>query len=261
MKKLLLILSLMFSICANAQIDTLNYIVGYAVTLTSLAGYNSFTQTEEGIKEIYRGIEDNIPKPELGNDSTYIVNYAMGSMQGVFFTDGLEHASEDKLPPVDCIIAGLQRVADNQIILPQDTIDAKKIIASCPDSINPVKLPLEERCIFFTAYGILKAFPNGLDQLMEEYGIENIEPNYQYYAKGFSDILWRYMNASPQNAYDLGKMIAWEVCNSMTGDLPGGKTWDVMSPDFLSGVRAALQLEEIKLSDEEMENIIMTQYE
>ncbi len=248
----------MFSICANAQIDTISYLVGYASTLTLLADDSRFAQTEDGIKEIYRGIEENIPKPELGNDSTYIVNYAMGSIQGVFFTDGLEHASEDKIPPVDCIIAGMEKVADNQIILPQDTIDAKKIITSCPDSITPVQLPSDERCNFFTAYGVLKSFPNGLDQLMEEYGIENIEPNYQYYAKGFSDVLWMYMNASPQNAYDFGKMMAWELCNSITGDLPEGKTWDVLSPDFLSGVRAALGLEEPKFSNEEMENIIKT---
>lgn len=256
MKKLLLIVSLMFAICANAQVDTLSYIVGYASTLNILADDSTFAQTEDGIKEIYRGIEDNFPKPEMGNDSIYIVNYAIGSMQGVFFTDGLEHISEDKFPPVSCIVAGLQKVADNQIDLPQDTIDAKKIIVSCPDSIKPVNLPSEERCMFFTAYGVLKGFPIGLDQLMEEYGIENIEPNYQYYAKGFADVLWIYMNTSPQNAYDFGKMIAWELCNAISVDFPGDKTWDVMSPDFLLGVRAALQLEELKLSDEEMDRII-----
>jgi len=49
MKKLILILSLILPICANAQIDSLNYAVGYQTILGLLAGDVKFIQSEEDI--------------------------------------------------------------------------------------------------------------------------------------------------------------------------------------------------------------------
>lgn len=258
MKKLLLILSLIWSISANAQIDSLSYAVGYQSILGMLAGNLPFIQTDNDINDLYRGIEENSKKIQENTDSAYMVNYYIGYMQGVFFSNSLEHTSKESYPPVSCIIDGLKKVAENKLNLPQDTIDAKRYIASLPDSVNPTQLPSDERCKYFTAYGILKGLPHGLKQMVEEYGIKSIEPDYKSYAQGFADMLE--IMAPPENAYDYGKMIALAMHNQLGDDWPTDKSPDVMSPDFLSGIRAALQLESPKLSSEEIETIMESYY-
>lgn len=258
MKKLILILSLMFSICANAQIDSLSYAAGHQSILGMLAGNFPFIQTDNDIKELYRGIEENSKKFHETTDSAYMVNYYVGYLQGVFFSNSLEHTAEKDYPPVSCIIDGLKKVADNELTLPQDTIDAKMYIASFPDSVNPVQLPADERCKYFTALGILKGMPHGLKQLAEGYGIKNTEPNYQYYAQGFADMLE--IMKPPENAYDYGKMIALAMRNQSCGDLPVDNIPDVMSADFLSGIRAALRLEALKLTEDEIDSIMERYY-
>lgn len=258
MKKFLVIFSLMFSIFANAQVDTLSYAVGYQSILGMLAGNFPFIKTDDDILELYRGIEENSKRVKETTDSAYMINYSIGYMQGVFFSNSLEHTSEENYPSVSCIMAGLKKVADNDLYLPHDTIDAKNFMASIPDSINPVQLPMDERCKYFTAFGVLKGMPEGLGRLVEEYGIKNIEPDYQSYAQGFADMLE--IMVPPRNAYDYGKMIAHAMRNTMIDDSPADKIPNAMSPDFLSGIRAALGLETPKLSRDEVESIMEGYY-
>jgi len=255
MKKLLLILSLILPICANAQIDSINYAVGYQTMLGLLAGNLNFIQSEEDIRDLYRGIEENRPTIEEISDSAYTYNYSVGSIQGVFLSNSFEHTPENELPPIKCIIKGLRMVADNKLNLPQDTIDAKTYISSLPDSINPVKLANDERCKFFTAYGVLKGLAPGLKQLLNESGLSHIKPNYQYYAQGFADIL-EIIWVIPKTAYDYGKSIALAMRGSQMEKQPLGKKPDVMSNDYMAGIRAALQLEDAQLSRDEIDAIM-----
>jgi len=257
MKKLILILSLILPICANAQIDSLNYAVGYQAILGFLAGDMKFINSEDDIRDLYRGIEENKPTIEELSDSVYYYNHAIGAMQGVFLLNSFEHTPEDAQPPIKCIIQGLRMVADNKLNLPQDTIDAKAYISSFPDSIDPIKLAADERCKFFTAYGVLKGMPPKLEQLLDECGKSHIMPDYQHFAQGFADMLemWRI----PQTAYDYGKLIGFSIRNSRMEDLPVSKKPDVMSDDFMAGIRAALGLEDARLSRDEIDTI-MEQY-
>lgn len=255
MKKLILILSLILPICANAQIDSLNYAMGYQTILGLLAGDMKFINSEDDIRDLYRGIEENKPTIEEISDSAYTYNYAVGFIQGVFFlSNSFEHTPEDELPSIKCIIKGLRMVADNKLNLPQDTIDAKTYISSFPDSIDPVKLAHDERCKFFTAYGVLKGLAPGLKQLLKEHELSHIKPNYQHYAQGFADMLEIWV--VPQTAYDYGKFIALAMRSSQMDKQPPGKKPDVISDDYMAGIRAALQLEDAQLSRDEIDAIM-----
>jgi len=254
MKKLILILSFIVPICANAQIDSLSYAVGHQSILGLLAGDVRFINSENDIRDFYRGIEENKPTIEEMSDSAYYCNYAVGFMQGVFLSNSFEHTPEDEQPPIKCIIKGLRKVADNKLTLPQDTIGAKAYVSSFPDSIDPVKLAADERCRFFTAYGVLKGMPPKLKQLLDEHGLSHIKPNYQHYAQGFADMLERWV--IPKTAYDYGKLIGLSLRDSQMEKLPVDKKPDVMSDDFMAGIRAALQLEEAQLSRNEIDTIV-----
>lgn len=266
MKKLLFFVSLIFTICANAQIDSLNYALGYQMMREMLDRDLPFMQTAEDSIEMYHGIERNMPTPEMAKDSAYTVNYAMGAFNGYALAYGLKEVSKEDLPPVDCIIDGLQMVVGNHLILPNDTIEARLILESCPDSIQLAQLSSEERCDFYTAYGVLIGFPIGLDQFMEVLGVANMEPNYQYYAQGLSDALdfILQMATPPENAYDYGKWLilylrvltAHDMCLEMADGMSEIITWEFNSSDFLSGIRAAFGLEELKLSVDEMDSVL-----
>ncbi len=259
MKKLIFILFLIFSIRANAQIDSLSYAAGHQTILAMLAGNFPFIETDNDIKELYRGIQENVQRFQVTNDSAYIVNYSIGYVQGVFFSDSWEHIPEENRPPLSCIIAGLRKVSENKLNLPQDTIDARNYIASVTDSINPVLLPPDERCRYFTSFGIFKGFPHGLEKLLVEYNINNCEPDYKSYAQGFADLLE--IMEVPRNAYDYGKKIAFAFLqHTMVENLPVEQIPDVKSPDFLSGIRAALQLEPPKLSVDEIDCVMSHYY-
>jgi len=257
MKKLIIILSLILPICANAQIDSLSYAVGYQTILGFLAGDMKFINSEDDIRDLYRGIEENKPTIEEISDSAYYYNYAVGFLQGVFLSNSFEHTLEDEQPPIKCIIQGLRMVADNKLNLPQDTIDAKTYISSFPDSIDPVKLAADERCKFFTAYGVLKGMPPKLKQFLDEDGLSHIRPDYQHFAQGFADMLERWV--IPKTAYDYGKLIGLSLRNFQMEKLPVSKKADVMSDDFMAGIRAALQFEDAQLSRDDIE-AIMEQY-
>ncbi len=253
MKKFILIFSLLFSISSNAQIDSLSYVAGYKFILEIIEEDFPFVKTDENIKELYRGVEENIHGFQEFTDSSAITNYAIGYMQGTFFANSLEHFSKENKPPVNCIIAGLKKVADNDLHLPQDTIEAKNYIASIPDSIKPVILPPDERCRYFTAFGLLKGLPKGLTEFANEWGINNFEPDYRHYAQGFADMLE--ISLPPQNPYDSGKKIAHVLQPAIINGITMDKTPDIISQDFLSGMRSAVHLEPAKLSHDEIQRI------
>jgi len=245
---------MLISICASAKTDSLSYALGYQTTVALLDRENKLIIDEVQAREYIRGLEENFPKTHIASDSTFIVNYALGAMQGIFLCNGIEHTSKEKRPPIDCIEVGLRMVADNALSIPQDTIDAKNYLKNFPDSIDPIDLPQDEKCKFFTAYGIMKGFQPGLQNYIVEMGKHGITANRQYYSQGMADALFSMVK--PKTAYNMGKLI----CRSfylefMQLDMPG-----VIAADYIEGAKAALHLIEMKISREDIECLLLRKF-
>ena len=253
MKKILLLLSLAVSICAHAQIDSLSYAQGYQYMLGLLAGENHYIQSEEDAKEFVRGFEENKPSAELLKDSVFLINYVLGGMEAVFMSDSFEHTNEDRLPPIQCIIEGMRMVAKNEISLPYDTIQASRFLHSYPDSIDPIGLEDSLRCEFFRAYGIMKAYQPGLGEYIQATTGKEIEPNRAYYAQGFADILS--FSVPFKDAYEFGRMMSRSMLMGEAKQPDNADAPDMLSADFLLGIKAALGLEESIISPDEIEEI------
>lgn len=245
MRLLYFICFLSVTFVSTAQIDTLSYSLGFQTTLGMLAGNNPYMEDESGFREYIRGIEENVPTEEALSDSTFLVNYCLGGMQGIFMGDSFEHMRKEELPPIDCIVAGLRMVAENKLCLPQDTIEAMSFIKGISDSVRPADLSEDERCRFYTAYGILKGIPHGLqDYIFEWFGKStSVLATPRYYARGMADLISS--SISPKSAYDIGRMVVVSiVMNTLE------KTENVVMSDYIDGAKAALWLVPAKIPRE-----------
>lgn len=250
------ILFVLLTLSSEAQVDTLSYALGHQTTLGMLAGENRLLTNESQAREYIRGLEDALPSGNEMIDSVFVVNYSLGAMQGVFLSDGFEHQPLGKRPPVACIVEGLRRVADNKLVLPKDTIEAKRYISSFNDSINPVDLPAGEACKFFAAYGVMKAFQPGLQAYINQIGKSGIMANRQYFAQGMADVL-SYM-LSPGTSYDLGRMVG---CSLFIEHINlNEKQPEVIREDYVAGAKGALHISELLISRGEIENFLEKRY-
>ena len=255
MKRLyLLILSAVVgfsAIRAGETIDSLSYATGYMSTLSLMAGENKLMQNREDFENFIHGLEDNLYGMELMSDSSYMISYVLGAMQGTFMTDGINFEKKESLPRFDCIISGLRKVADGDITLPADTIAAKTILEKYGHKgTQPEDLDADTRCKFFTSYGIMKAFAPGLQKYIQENipGTKCIE-NRQAFAAGMADIL-EPMTRMPKDAYDLGKTVARSLF--ISGQDSNGMDF----PSFIAGAKAALGLGLQLIPREKVEQII-----
>lgn len=253
MKRLyLLILSAVVgfsAIRAGETIDSLSYATGYMHTTSLMAGENKLMQNREDFENFIHGLEDNLYGMELMSDSSYMISYVLGAMQGTFMTDGINFEKKESLPRFNCIISGLRKVADGDITLPADTIAAKTILEKYGHKgTQPEDLDADTRCKFFTSYGIMKAFAPGLQKYIEENvpGTKCIE-NRQAFAAGMADIL-EPMTRMPKDAYDLGKTVARSLFIS------GQDSNGMHFPSFIAGAKAALGLGLQLIPREQVEN-------
>lgn len=256
MKRLyLLILSAVVgfgAIRAGETIDSLSYATGYMSTLSLMAGENKLMQSKEDFKNYIRGLEDNLYGMEQMSDSSYMISFMLGGMQGVFITDGVNLKKKENLPRFECIIAGLRKVADGVIILPADTIAAKAILEKYGrKETRPEDLDAETRCQFYTSYGIMKAYAPGLQKYIDEIiaGTQCIE-NRQAYAAGMVYLL-ESMIHQPKNAYDLGKTVAKSIPLSA---FDNHNNIDI--PSYIAGAKAALGLGLQLIPREKVEQIL-----
>lgn len=257
MKQLLsIIIAVAVTVCSHAQIDTLSYALGHQTTLGLLAGNNPLMTDMADAVNYIRGLEESLPSTTAPRDSTFLVNYSIGGMEGVFLSDGFVHKKKEEKPRVDCIINGLRLVADGKLTLPRDTIDAMAIIDSCPDSLNPTQLPEEEKCRFFTAYGIMKGLQPGLQAYIDALGKTEIKANQQYFALGIADAL-SFMT-EPESAYELGEMVSHSFLMKYT--LYDNVMSNVDPSVFIEGARAALGLAETTIDRDELENYLENFY-
>ena len=223
MRNVVLIIALLISCIRGAAvepIDTLSYSFGYTVTISLFAGENPLVTNEEEFSKYIAGIEENIYKdpnadakeqfPCLDNDDpSFRMSYSLGGMQAVFLFDGLEGRDASRMPPVECVVAGLREVAEGRIELPADTVKASEIINSYGKDMDPMTLEGESECEFFRAYGIMKAMAPDIQEFIQEMAPEKgLIADRKAYAMGMVDYLEESSRARmPENAYDLGKMI------------------------------------------------------
>lgn len=247
-----IIIAVAATVCSHAQIDTLSYALGHQTTLGLLAGNNPLMTDMADAVNYIRGLKESLPSTTAPKDSTFLVNYSIGGMEGIFLSDGFVHKKKEERPRVDCIIQGLRLVADGKLTLPRDTIDAMAIIDSYPDSLNPTQLPEEEKCRFFTAYGIMKGLQPGLQAYIDALGKTEIKANQQYFALGMADAL-SFMT-EPESAYEMGKMVGHSFLMNYT--LYDNVMSNVDPSGFLEGARAALGLAETTIDRDELENYL-----
>ena len=247
MRNLVLIMALLLSCIrggAVEPIDTLSYSLGYTVTISLFAGENPLVTNEEEFSRYIAGIEENInivPNVDaneefLGlnsDDPSFRISYSLGGMQAVFLFDGLEGRDASRMPPVDCIVAGLREVAEGRIVLPVDTVEASKVINSYGSDLDPLTLEGERRCEFFKAYGIMKAMTPDIQEFIQGMAPEKgLIADRKAYAMGMANYLEEASRVRvPENAYDLGKMIADA---RMIENIP----FKLVIPSFIEGARA-----------------------
>lgn len=213
---LLILVSNLFCINAQEEIDSLSYAYGYLQTIDGIKEEKNLLKNKDDFQEYIRGLEDNKKKLSLGqtqesNDSSYMISYLLGGMEGVFIADGVRSKSGEPFP-FSCIIEGLHKVERNDVKLPADTIAAHsfidKIVKENPD---PENLDEETNCKFFTSYGVMKAYQPGLQEYIE--GImpgTKCKENRQAFAAGMADIMETIIK-KPDTSYDLGRLMATEL--------------------------------------------------
>ncbi|MDE5882811.1 MAG: hypothetical protein K2H60_13890 [Muribaculaceae bacterium] len=236
---------------AAEAIDTLSYAYGHFFTLFAMEDESNLMKDEDNYADYIRGLDENFGLLVQNNDSSYLVSYAMGVMEGTFISNSLEHTKQENKPPVSCIIAGLRKVGNGEIELPADTIAAMSFIKQYSGKgLQPSDLDEEIRCPFYTAFGIMKAYQPGLQQYIDETmpGTKFLE-NRQAYATGMADMI-ESQSCPPNTAYNLGKSIMRYLKLFIMQDT----ILDRLS--FLSGAKAALGLSEQLIPIEDVERIL-----
>ncbi len=153
------------SAIASEKIDSLSYALGHQYTLGTLAGKNDLMQSEADFQDYIRGLEDNSRTLTQMNDSSYMMSYCLGAMEAIFITDGMHRKKKEELPPFSCIIAGLRKVGTGKISLPADTVAAMSVINTYSrEGMKPEDLDADTCCMFFEAYGTMKAYQPGLQE-------------------------------------------------------------------------------------------------
>lgn len=225
-------------------LDTLSYVLGHQYTLGLMAGKNELMETETDFKDYLRGLEDFLSDNSAERDSAYIFSYSLGGIQGVFMTDG--RSEEDLRQSLPCIVKGLRRVADGSIVLPDDTIKAREVLKRTAKG--------KEDCEFFTAIGIFKAYPIGLQEYLEEMAPgKGLTADVQAYREGMIDVLKIGAIGEPKTAYDLGKLVA-SVLQLPSAGLNNFQ--NLHKASILSGAKAALRLGDDLIPREQVENFL-----
>lgn len=239
---------------ASEKIDSLSYAFGDMFTRSIMAGKNELMETKDDFADYIRGLEDYLYHSSQMNDSSYIMSYTLGALQGIFTSDG----PINNLIPFDCIIAGLRKVGNKEISLPADTIAAMDFInRHGSDETSVLYLDNDTKYQFFTAYGIMKAYKIDLQNYINE-----MHPGSGYtadiaaFSTGMADML-EASTQPPKTPYDLGKTMAHSfVISTMSGysGLIDTESLDINS--FLAGAKAALGLGERFIPLDEVEKIL-----
>ena len=119
-------------------IDSLSYAYGDVIIRSIVENsdsiYPGFGHNKENYVELIRGIEENLAYMKYSQDTIKNISFRLGAMQGVFISDGFQ--SQRDIIPYDCIIAGLMKVVNHELTLPQDTIKIQEFMKGLPENMK-----------------------------------------------------------------------------------------------------------------------------
>ena len=258
-KILFVILLLSIGMAIHAQetkLDSASYALGDKFVRFIVENKDSinlgFEFDKDNLAEVIRGVEENLVFMKYSQN----ISFGLGVMQAAFLSDGIQ--SKMDVIPFDCILAGLMKVVNHELTLPQDTIKAMEFIRSIPGNMKPEDLPDEDRCRFFTNYGIMKGLQPGLQKYIYEMtskSEDEVPADYEAYAAGFAMIVKNLSLAAKQESeldpYSYGVSYGSSL---VTQSLP----FHFTEADFLDGCRAAAGMNVRKITVEESDRIVST---
>ena len=266
MRRILFLLFLLsFGMVVRAQevkLDSASYAYGDKIIRSVAENQDSiFPQLgldKKSMAELIRGLEDVLGLMKYTQDSIKKISFGLGGMQGTFMSDGFQ--SKMDAIPFDCLLAGLMKVVNHELTLPQDTIIINEYMKDMPVDMKPEDMPDEDRCRFFTNYGMMKGLQPGLQGYIYEATGKNeneVPADYEAYAAGMAMVV-RFMSleakqGSGQDPYSYGVLIG---CSIAMQSLP----FHFTEADFLDGCRAAAGLNERKITVEQSDQIISTSF-
>ena len=242
----------------KAKLDSASYAFGDKIIRSVAENQDSivpgFEFDMENLAEVIRGLEENLVFMKYSQDSIKKISFSLGGMQAAFMSDGFQFKMD--VIPFDCILAGLMKVVNHELTLPQDTIKINEYMKSLPEDMKPEDMPDEDKCRFFTNYGTMKGLQPGLQKYIYEMTSKSeneVPADYEAYAAGFA-LMVKFMSleAKQENEltpYSFGVLIGGSIAMQ---SLP----FHFTEADFLDGCRAAAGLNERKITAEESDRII-----
>ena len=232
------------SLFAQETLDSLSYAMSDYFTRLVIDAYelgtDRYLQTQADREAFLRGLEDELSI--YPQDSVAYKSYSEGQMEGILF---LMNLHDDEEFDMNCIARGLRKVADGTIQLPQDTIGACRFFEEDGHGLSA-----EDECRYQTILGIIF----GMRLIFSDRELsDSITIEDQAYAAGMADI---FEKSHTFNSYDIGRGTAIMIFTS-----PMGMSAK-MVPDYdavIDGARGALELEERKMTVEEVE-MYLTKY-
>ena len=254
MKRLLLFIILTAALAghlaAQEKLDSLSYAMGDHITRVMMADVNM--QTQANHEDYLRGLKDGLNIYQ--QDTAVVSSYYDGQMMGCFFLMLLENEQpeEDDQFHLGCMVEGLRKVANNSVVLPQDTIGAHRLL----DSL--ALLDQDDDCRFETMLGVLFGLRDAdlLVHIHPEMGDTTAIPDLQAYAAGMADML---EISNPTNSYDLGRFVAHMLFSGsirLMSAMGANVNFDVC----VDGACAALSMAERKMSIEEVNQMIISYF-
>lgn len=261
------LLSLMMAAClvgniaAQEQLDSLSYAMGdYFIRIVLDSKDEKTKQITSDREEYIRGFSDGLNV--YRQETTAASSYFNGQKMGLFFLMSInfEPYEDKEKPHLDCLIEGLRKVADNTVLLPQDTIGAHHLLLDL-DHEAMLSMVDGDSCRIETTMGIflgLQAY-NPLQPSDRDQGDSISVEDQQTFAAGMADVL---ENSIAASTYDMGRFAALfyfiDIDNMRMKQLLG---LDFDYDAIIDGARGALGLEERKMTVEEVEMCLTKYYE
>ena len=240
----------------EAKLDSASYAYGDKIVRSIIESPDSvfpgFEYNKKNLAEIIRGIQENLDFMKYSQDSIKSISFGLGGMQGVFMSDGFQFKMD--IIPFDCILEGLMKDINHELTLPQDTIIINEYMKSLPADMKPENMPNEDRCRFFTNYGMMKGLQPGLQGYIHETtgkSEDEAPADYEAYAAGIAMMVKLMMLDAKNDSspYGFGMVLSSSLIMKPL-------TFQFTETDFLNGCRAAAGLKERKITVEESDRII-----
>ena len=246
------------NLAAQELLDSLSYALGDYSTRIVLDSKDEKTEQIMNDREGYiLGYSDglNLFRQERAAAGSYYEGQQMGLF--LLMSINWESHEDDDQPPLDCLIEGLRKVADNTVVLPRDTIGAHQLLFDLDDEAM-LSMVDGDSCLIMTTAGILFGLRDYhlFRQTDRNYGDSITVEEQQAFAAGMADILER--SATPMTAYGMGQCAAVFFFPEVMRMKP--LTGLVLDYDaIIDGARGALELTERKMNEKEVE-MCLTKY-